>query len=317
LITGELVKDSFSLPWQLYNGYSNDGVVAFNTAVELNDKATYAEALNTFKKANLVGTMIYNNKWGLQAIDTNNLFYSAKAAIKADKTEEAVTFIRKIADAGITGTHTNKGFESLYQWLVYYYRTQNNGSALNTYNAIATKFYPKAPYFYLNYIDWLREQKKFDQLYAKYQELFKNGFDKAQYRYACMLDMFNYIYGVEEPTSTINYRPLLEQQLTIYVQQNPAAVNGKLLFGKFYINQAADVTKEMTMRSTMDAKILNGYNKRISANIKSSNKYLQEIADKFPKADRVIYNEALQLLVYNFTFLKQPALAKKYGAKIR
>lgn len=317
-ITDELRKDSFALPLQVYNGYSNDGIVAFNTATELNDKAMYAEALSTFKKASLVGTMIYNHKWGLQAIDTNNLFYSAKAAIKADKPEEAAAFIRKIADAGITQTYTNKGFESLYQWLVYYYRTQNNEAALNKYTALANVVYPKSEYYQLNYIDWLREQKKFDELYTNYQELFKRGFDKAEYKYAFLLDLFNYIYGGQESTSTINYRELLEKELTIYTRQNPAAVNGKLLFGKFYVNQAADVAKEMVMRKTeMDAKTLNAYNKLISGNIKLSNKYLQEIADKFPKTDRAVYNEALQLLVSNFTTLKQPALAKKYKAKIR
>jgi hypothetical protein len=315
LVTNELKKDSFAVPFQLYNGYSNDGIAAFNTAAEVNDKALYLEALSIFRKASLIGTIIYTNKWGLQAIDTNNIYYSAKAAIKAEKTEEAVDLIKKIADAHINETAANKGFESLYQWLVFNYRKQNNEAAMNKYTAFASVAFPSSPYFQLNYIDWLREQKKYDQLYPNYKTLFDRGFNKAEYKYAFLLDIYNYIYGgsgADIINPAIDYRKLLEEQLTIYTRQNPAAVNGKLLFGKFYINQAADWQKKILL--TADAQIINAYRKNIAANLRSSNKYLREIADKFPNTNRAVYNEALQLLVSNFTALNQPALAKKYQA---
>ncbi len=317
-VTNELKKDSFAMPFQLYNGYSDDGIAVFNTAAEVNDKALYLEALNLFKKASLIGTIIYTNKWGLQAIDTNNLYYSAKAAIRAEKTEEAVDLIKKIADAHINETAANKGFESLYQWLVFNYRKQNNEAAMNKYTALANVAFPLSPYFRLNYIDWLREQKKYHQLYPNYKALFDRGFNKAEYRYAFLLDIYNYIYGengTDVTGSAMDYRKLLEEQLTIYTRQNPAAVNGKLLFGKFYINQAADWQKKILV--TADAKTINTYRKNIEASLRSSNKYLREITDKFPNTDRGLYNEALQLLISNFIMLNQPDLAKKYEARRR
>jgi hypothetical protein len=316
-VTIEMKEDSFALPFQLYNGYSNEGIAAFNTAVEVNDKAVYLEALNIFKKASLIGTIIYNNEWGLQAIDTNNLYYSAKAAIRAERTEEAVDFIKKIADAHINETAANKGFESLYRWLVFNYRKQNNEAAMNKYTAFASIAFPSSAYFQLNYIDWLREQKKYGQLYPNYKSLFDRGFNKAEYKYVFLLDIYNYIYSYSEDVivSAINYRELLEEQLTIYTRQNPAAVNGKLLFAKFYINQAADLQKKIML--TTDAIVINAYKKNIVAALRSSNKYLREIADKFPNTDRALYNEALQLLVSNLIVLNEPALAKRYQARRR
>lgn len=52
-------------------------------------------------------------------MDTLNLYYTSKAAINADKEEDAILNCKKIADAFITETAAQTDFETFYQWLVY------------------------------------------------------------------------------------------------------------------------------------------------------------------------------------------------------
>lgn len=296
----ELGKDNFSLPLQLYTGYQDDAIAIFNTAIAMDDANIYGEALGIFKKASSIGSYIYSNRWGLQAIDSNNLFYSARAAVYAGKTDEAVQYAKKIADAGIVETLANKEFEPVYKWLVYHYRTTNDEAGLKKYTAAGIRHFPLSHYYDLNYIDWLRAQRRTDDLIKSYRQMFLRGIDNTQYRYAYLVDLFT---GM---TDQANYKQLLQSELSNYIKKNPAEVKGKLLFGKYYINEAAAIQKTQAA------------NKRalITALLRSSNKFLLEIVERFSKTDRAVYNEALQLLVANFEALNESSNAKKYKTRI-
>jgi hypothetical protein len=314
----QIKPGGYSLPFDLYNGCTNEGVAYFNAGAERNDKASYAEALNNFKKAGLVGNYITTNGWGLSAIDTNNLYYCAKAAINAGKEDDAALFAKKIADNGINQSFTNKGFEPIYQWLVYNYKQKQNGENLLKYATLGTKQFPASVYFNLIYIDWLRQQKDYSNMFALYQDVFKKQPNNGKYQLAYYNDVFNYLYQSGESVSDqIKYEKVLSAGLLQYLKANPASAEGRLLLGKLYINQANDVSKEWALRSTTDPKILNGYKTAQRNLLLKSNKYLLEIVNKFYKPGTTVYIEALQLVVANFRALNMPEEMRRYKAKMK
>ncbi len=312
LVSEQLKPANYSLAFDLYNGFTNEGLAYFNAGTERNDKGSYGEALLKFKNAGLVSSYIYTNQWGLSVIDTNNIFYGAKAAINAGKETDALYFAKKIADAGIIQTSFSKGFESIYQWLVYYYKLQKDGEHFEKYMAIAMQKFPSSVYFNLIMIDWLRQQDDYPKLFEAYSTLLKIQ-PAGKYQFAYLNDVFNYLYQSKvEITDKAIYESKLKNGLLQYLKTNTAAVEARLLLGKFYINKANDIAKEMALRSTMDAKVLNRYKKAQRNFLLQSNAYLKEIVNKYSKNNRVVYKEALELLISNFIFLGMKKEAGRY-----
>jgi hypothetical protein len=314
----QVKKEQYNLPFDLYKGYTNHGVAYFNAGAERNDKASFAEALNNFKKAGLVGNYITTNGWGLSVIDTNNLYYCAKAAINAGKEDDAALFAKKIADYGITQSHASKGFESIYQWLVYNYKQKQEGENLLKYTTLGTKQFPASVYFNLIYIDWLRQQKDYSSMFVLYQDVFKKQPNNSKYQLAYYNDLFNYLYQSNEPVSDqIKYEKVLSAGLLQYLKTNPASVEGRLLLGKLYINQANDVAKQSLANPGASATILNGYKTAKRNLLLKSNKYLLEIVNNFAKPGATVYIDALQLVVANFNTLNMPKEMGRYKGKMK
>ncbi|WP_462255534.1 hypothetical protein [Ferruginibacter sp.] len=311
-VTDQLKPTNYNLPFDLYNGYTNEGLAYFNAGAERNDKGSYSEALNKFKNAGLVSNYIYNNSWGLSAIDTNNIFYSAKAAINSGKETEALYFAKKIADAGITQSAASKVFESIYKWLVYYCKQQKDGENFSKYTAMAMQKFPAAVYFNLIMIDWLRQQEDYINLFVAYEALLKKQPD-SKYQFAYLNDVYNYLYQSKvEINNKSLYEGILKKGLLQYLKTNTAAFDARLLIGKFYSNKANDARKEMVLRSTTDAKVLNGYKMAQRNFLLQSNVYLKEIVNKFSKSNRVVYKEALELLILNYLKLNLKKEARRY-----
>ena len=315
-VRDQLKPTHYNLPFDLYNGYTNEGLAYFNAGAERNDKGSYSEALNKFKNAGLVSSYIYSNGWGLSAFDTNNIFYSTKAGINAGKETEALYFAKKIADAGITQSTSSKGFESIYQWLVYYYKHQKDGENFNKYAAIAMQKFPASVYFNLIMIDWLRQQGDYTNLFVAYAALLKKQPD-SKFQFAYLNDVFNYLYQSKaDIKDKALYERILKNRLLQYLKTNTASVDGRLLLGKFYINKANDLGKEMMLRSTTDAKVLNGYKMAQRNFLLQSNVYLKEIVDKFSKSNKPVYREVVDLLISNYIFLGKKKEVRTYQAML-
>ena len=196
-VNTQLKASGFDLPFDLYNNFTNAGLTFFNAGVERNDKASYLQALSNFKQAGLVSRYIYANGWGLAALDTLNLYYTAKAAINADKEEDALLNCKKIADVGITETGIKNDFETIYRWLVYYYKTKQDEQHFYKYADAGMKAFPNSSYFTLSYIDWYRQQKDYTNLLAQYKILFAKDDANSKYQLGYYNDIFNYLYQVK------------------------------------------------------------------------------------------------------------------------
>lgn len=229
---------SFSLPFDLYNGYTNEGLQYFNAGVDGNNKNNFTTALDKFKKAAMVSRWIYSNGWGLTSFDTANIYYSARAAMMAGKEEDAFLFAQKIADAGITQSSSGVTYNSIYQWLAFYYKKQKDGDNLLKYAGLGMNGYTNDPYFNLILIDWYRQQQDYTYLFAQYDQLFAKQ-PGSKYQLAYLNDVFGYLYSSK---ATVNnnpgYQDILSRGLKDYLKTNSASTEARLLLAKFYINLA-------------------------------------------------------------------------------
>lgn len=305
-VSTQLKANGFDLPFDLYNNFTNTGLTFFNAGVERNDKPNYLHALNNFKQAGLVSRYIYANGWGLAALDTLNLYYTSKAAINADKEEDAILNCKKIADAFITETAAQTDFETFYQWLVYYYNAKQDERNFYKYAEVGMKAFPNSSYFTLSYIDWYRQQKDYTNLLAQYKILFAKDDANFKYELYYFNDIFSYLY---QNKLTIDNRAGYESQLSKgllqYIKLNPVNADARLLLAKLYINQATNVFKESLLRSTTDVKIMNGYKTAQRNLLLKANVHLKQIANKRGAISKAIYDEAKGLLVLNNVTLKR------------
>lgn len=316
-INEQLKAANYQLPFEIYDGLTNEGLAYYNAGVERNDKNSFNEALNKFKTAAQVSRFIYNNRWGLTATDTSNLYYAAKAAIGAGKEDDAFLFAKKIADAGITKCIAGSAFEDIYQWLAFYYKMQKDGDNLLKYSELAMLKFPSSVYFYLVLIDWERQQQHYTRLFALYEQLFKKQSVNPSFRLAYYNDLFNYLYHSK---TAADYRPSyadkLKQGLLHYIKTNPSSADARLLLAKLYINQAGEKGREVLMRSTTDPKVINSYTSLQINLLQQSNHCLNEIITALCRANVNSCKEARQLFKQNLqhiSIIKYTAGLNKKG----
>src|SRR5450432_1665752 len=104
-ITLLALKDQYQPIFSLYTGYYESGANAFNAAAPAGDKAGFGNSMDLFIKADNVGQYIARNKWSrIPEVDTTLVLNIGKAALNAGKTDIAMVYFQKLADAGISGT---------------------------------------------------------------------------------------------------------------------------------------------------------------------------------------------------------------------
>lgn len=305
----QVTGDSCRLVFDLYNGYTTEGMQYYNAGAERDDKASFATALTHFKKAAAVSQFIYSNKWGKTEIDTLNILYLSKSSINADKEEDAVFYSKKIADNNLQYPPFKSHYEIIYQWLVYYYKERKELESFIKYLALAKEQFPLSAYFDLAEIDWLREQREYALLFTKYKQLLQAEPASNVYRLSYYRDQFMYLWGPggsNQPNKLVPVKALVNglQQLAAGNNQNGVAMNARLLLAKVYINQAQDLSKELLMRSTTDPKVTGSYKKRYRDLLLLSNRYLKQITAVKTMQLQATGREAAQLLTVNLVALK-------------
>ncbi len=188
---------------------------------------------------------------------------------------------------------------------------QKAGEILDKYTQAGIKNFPLSAYFELNYIDWLRGKKDYQNMLSLYESIFKKGFTDKQISVAYYNDLFNYLYNSKELTGNReNYKSTLLKGLIDFLKKYPEENTARLLLAKCCINHAANIQKEKLIGQTAKKN-------QVTMLLKKSNLYLIEIVDKSLVADKSVYNESLQLLINNFTILKLNGQVKGFKMKFR
>lgn len=320
------VQDQYRPIFDIYGGYYDAGAAAFNDGAASGNKADFEQALNMFKKSDMVGRYIYSKKWALSELDTQLVLTIGKAAINAGKKDEAVVYLQKLADANITGTATDKSSYQLpYQWLSYYYKDNKDEANFLKYTALGKKLFPKDDYYDAVMLDHYRDKKDYDALFKKYDEIIIAHPDSTQYHFNYANEAFIYVYNSDAGTKINNREALLKtvgSELQKALAAKPNDVNINWLAGQYYYNAGIDVKEQAnSVRGTKPEDVkkktdLNAQAKDVlNKSIPFAEKALSTLEAGSKKSDKSKYKSIADLMQRIYTTLNQPDKVKIYQAK--
>ena len=319
-------QDQYRPIFDLYTGYYDAGAAAFNEGASAGNKAAFDTALTLFKNADKVGRYIYSKKWALSEIDTQLVLTIGKAAINAGKKDEAVIYLKKLADANITGTATDKASYQLpYQWLSFYYKDAKDDANFLKYVELGKKLFPKEDYYDAVMLDYYRDKKDHDALFKKYEEIVTAFPDSVQYHFNYANEIFIYVYNSDAGTKINNKEALLKTvgtELQKFLAVKPNDVNTNWLTGQYYYNAAVDLKDQANaIRSTKPEDVkkkadLNTQAKDVlNKAIPYADKALAALEGSNKKSDKSKYKSIVDLMQRIYTALNQADKVKLYQAK--
>ncbi len=328
----EIIKDQYSPVFNLYTGYYEAGANAFNGAAPTANKAGFADAMNLFIKADNVGHYIAENKWSkIPAVDTTLVLNIGKAALNAGKNDVALTYFTKLADANINGTKEggaegNAAFILPYQWLTLHYKDAKDEANMMKYANLGKKLFPDNDYFDLVMIDYYRDKKNNDALFAKYSELVTKRPDSLMYHFNYANDIFGYIYNGDEGVVVKNKDSLLQvlgAQIEKAHSLDPNDVVTNWLYSQYYYNGGVDARDEaLKIKSTkpedvkkkadLNAQSKDYFNKAVPYGDKAIST-LEEAGYK--KSDRSRYKSIVNLMQKIYESMNQSDKVKVYQDK--
>ncbi len=277
-----ILRNTEALAKDLYAGFVFEGMSYFNNAAERKDKSSFAKALETFKSAAVAGRFLYKYKWAESELNPALLTYLSKAAIYADKEEDAIFYSKKIVDEKDTNQQQRSNYEIVYQWLIYYFNNRKDTAAVSKYLAVAKQLYPQSTYFLLTEIDWLRQKQDYSTLFERYRVLIEKEPTNNRYKLAYARDIFNSLW----PNKLDGGRPAAEliAVLEYLAGKAETATEASMLLAKAYINMAKQYASNKNIYKSF---------------LELSNRYLRKISSNKTGAGVAERKEARQLLVIN------------------
>ncbi len=321
-----LTQDQYKPVFDLYTGYYDAGAAAFNAGATSGNKADYDQALTMFKNSDMVGRYIFSQKWALSELDTQLILTTGKAAINAGKKEEAANYLKKLADANITGTANDKvSYQLPYQWLSFYYKEAKDEANFLKYLALGKKNYPKDDYYDAVMLDYYRDKKDYDALFKKYDEMVIAYPDSVQYHFNYANEAFIYVYNSDAGAKINNKEALLKNvgvELQKVLAAKPNDVNTNWLLGQYNYNAGIDIkAKAIAIKGTKpeDVKMKADFNTQAKDNfnkaIPYAEKALSSLEGSNKKSDKSKYKSIVDLMTRIYSSLNQPDKVKIYQAK--
>lgn len=319
-------QDQYKPIFDLYTGYYDAGAAAFNNAASTGKKTDFETALDQFKNADMVGRYIYSKKWALSELDTQLVLTIAKAAINAGKKDEAVTYLKKLADANVSGIATDKeSYQLPYQWLSFYYKDAKDEADFLKYTALGKKLFPKEDYYDAVMLDYYRDKKDYDALFKKYDEIITAFPDSMQYHFNYANEAFIYVYNSDAGTKINNREALLKTvgtELQKALTTKPNDVNINWLTGQYYYNAGIDIKdqasaikgtkpEDLKKKADINAEAKDMFNKAIPY----GDKALSMLEPSTKKSDKSKYKSITDLMQRIYSGLNQPDKVKLYQAK--
>lgn len=234
--------------FDLYTGFYDDGAKYFNAGANKASKPDFLLAMESFKNANMIGGYIASNKWALSELDTSLILNIAKSALNADKTDEAVLYLKMLADKKISGTADGSaGYELPYQWLTFYYKDKGDEANLLKYSNLGRELFPTDDYYDGVMLDYLRKKGDKPAMFAKYEEVVKKFPDSTNYHFNYANDAFNYVYNSDAGVKITNKEELfqiIKRELDAALKNDPDNVNTNWLYGQFHYNAGIDLLEQ-------------------------------------------------------------------------
>jgi hypothetical protein len=175
--------------FDLYGEMFNNGIINYNAK-------NFQGAYQGFKMANDIKDFILSKKYKnenmvLVPFDTSLIMNIAICAMSAKNEPEAIVYYSKLTDANVSG----KEFQEVYQYLIEYYKKNNNEKAFNELLAKAKKIYPGDEIWVDIELKAVEEKGGKKALIAKYEELTKQNPSNFVYAYNYAVELYNCLYG--------------------------------------------------------------------------------------------------------------------------
>lgn len=225
--------------FDIYKDYFDLGVTSFG-------QSNFEDAYNNFKNALTVeeyvaGKGFEYNGFKFSGFDTTLTRNIALSASRAKKDEEAVVYLKKIADQKIGG----EDFISIYLELIEYYGKKKDKANREKYILLGRELYPKDDNWYLLELDEVDEKDK-KALFAKYEELMPKYPDKHIMMYNYAVELFNYTYASDpKPADYRESQKKIESVLKTAIAANKSYPEANVLMARHFYNVLYDYQDEM------------------------------------------------------------------------
>lgn len=239
----QLDPKDLRLKLENYDSYLNLYGGFYDLGAKLYNSKNYSGAFDAFKKSGEVKDYILSKKYEFQQmklypLDTSLVLNTATSAIQAKRTDDAVTYYRKLTDANVG----DKDYEEVYEFLVDYYSKKDDAASMSQLLEKAKKFYPKNEFWTDVEIRQVSEKGDVAQTHAKYEELIaKNPTNfRLQYNYA--VELYNELYGKDAKIPIENMAP--REKLTSVLKSAIAMEKeneATTLMNNHLFNMAADL----------------------------------------------------------------------------
>jgi hypothetical protein len=304
--------------FQIYEGYYNQGITAFNAK-------NYEKAFSDFKNALAVKDYVYERKYEINgfsfpAIDTQLLNLAGSAGMLAKQEDAAVPYFAMLANAKLKGDD----FKDIYPILVDYYNRKNDSANKAKYLAIGQELYPENPYWVQSQLEAAGEDK--GKRLDLYKELMAKNPTNADLAVDYGVELFNYIYGKDKPADYEQRKAELTTALANAIKNNPESAQANYVMTQHIYNDIYDMQQafnaikgtkpeDVKKKQELDKKINQRYDDLFTYANAAVQQY-EKMTDLKP-VDKANYRSVLNQLVDYYTVKKQADKAKIYNDKLK
>lgn len=304
--------------FQLYEGYYNTGVKAFNAKA-------YDKAFKDFTSALKIKDYVYTkgyeiNGFKFAALDTNLLNLTGSAGMLAKQEDVAIPYFTMLADAKLKGAD----FKDVYPIIVDYYSRKGDSVNKAKYLAIGMEVYPDNPYWVQTKLAEAGDDKS--KRIAQFQEMLKSDPNNHDLLVDYAIELFNYTYGKDKPSDYAARQQELTSALQNAINSNSASTYANYVMTQHLSNQVYDMQQEYNaIKSTKpeDIKKKQAMNKEIekkSEEMFAFSNATYELYDKMAElkpADKANFRSVTNQLIDYYRMKKQPEKVKALEEKLK
>lgn len=304
--------------FDLYVGYYTDlGVKAYNNK-------DLEGAFNGFKDALEVHDYIYANNlagangFKFSALDTTITLYTAIAANAAKKTDDAIVYYKKLADANLSEDQ----YIDVYQVLAEYYKGKKDKAAFSEIIDKARKLYPKNDDYWMALeIEFATDGVGKPGIFAKYDELIAKYPDNYILPYNYSVELYQYIYSDEmKNVNTDEYKAKLVDEIkkAIAIKSTSEA---NFLMANFLYNNSIDISdaaRKLHGPKPDDLKKKKALEAESNKVMNDAIPYAETVVSLFPgiakpkTSEKINYRQSLNILKNIYDIKKDAAKVASY-----
>ncbi len=223
--------------FDIYGEMFNIGIINYNAK-------NYQGAFQGFKMANDIKDFILSKKYKndnmqLVAFDTSLIMNIAICAMSAKNEAEAIVYYSKLTDANVSG----KEHQEIYQYLIDYYKKNNNEKSFNELLTKAKNLYPGDEIWVDIELKAVEEKGGKKAVMMKYDELVKQNPSNFVYVYNYAVELYNSLYGKEatNPGDTIVGAKLIDVLKKGIAIEDKKDITALMLMCNYMYNYTSDL----------------------------------------------------------------------------